>query len=48
MSKFDDVINFAKETNKLTVITRGDKGAVAINKNEIVEVLLKITSILKI
>jgi len=37
VKKFDDVINFAKETNKLTVITRGDKGAVAINKNEIVE-----------
>jgi len=35
--KFDDVINFAKETNKLIVITRGNKGAVAINKSEIVE-----------
>ena len=35
--KFDDVINFAKETNKLIVITRGDEGAIAINKNEIVE-----------
>ena len=35
--KFDDVINFAKEINKLIVITRGDKGAVAINRNEIVE-----------
>ena len=32
-----NVINFAKEINKLIVITRGDKGAVAINKNEIVE-----------
>ena len=37
VNKFDDVINFAKEINKLIVITRGDKGAVAINKNEIVE-----------
>ena len=37
VKKFDDVINFAKEINKLIVITRGDKGAVAINKNEIVE-----------
>ena len=37
VKKFDQVINFAKETNKLIVITRGDKGAVAINKNEIVE-----------
>jgi len=37
VKKFDDVINFAKEINKLIVITRGDIGAVAINKNEIVE-----------
>ncbi len=35
--KFDDVINFAKEINRLIVITRGDKGAIAINKSEIVE-----------
>ena len=35
--KFDEVINFAKEINKLIVITRGDKGAVAINKSEILE-----------
>ena len=35
--KFDEVVNFAKEVNKLIVITRGDKGAVAINKDEIVE-----------
>ena len=33
--KFDEVINFAKEINKLVIITRGEKGAVAINKNEI-------------
>ncbi len=37
VKKFDEVINFAREINKLIVITRGDKGAVAINKNEIVE-----------
>ena len=37
VQKFDDVINFAKEINKLIVITRGDKGAIAINKDEIVE-----------
>ena len=37
VKKFDDVINFAKETNKLIVITRGEKGAIAINKNEIEE-----------
>ena len=35
--KFEDVINFGKEINKFIVITRGDKGAIAINKNEIVE-----------
>jgi len=34
---FEDVINFAKETKKLVVITRGEIGAVAINKDEIVE-----------
>ena len=37
VNKFDEVINFAKEINKLIVITRGEKGAVAINKNEIKE-----------
>jgi fructokinase len=37
VKNFDEVINFAKEINKLIVITRGDKGAIAINKNEIVE-----------
>jgi len=37
VKKFDDVINFAKEVNKLIVITRGAKGAVAINKGEAVE-----------
>lgn len=35
--KFDDVINFARELNNLIVITRGDKGAVAISNNEVVE-----------
>ena len=34
---FEDVINFAKGINKLIVITRGKKGALAINKNEVVE-----------
>ncbi len=37
VKKFDEVINFAKELNKLIVITRGAKGAVAINKKEIVD-----------
>jgi fructokinase len=29
---FDEVINFSKQLNKLIIITRGDKGAVAVNK----------------
>ncbi len=37
VKNFDEVINFAKEVNKLIVITRGEKGAVAINKKEIVD-----------
>ena len=41
VKKFDEVINFAKETNKLIVITRGEKGAITINKNEIVECAAK-------
>ena len=35
--KFDDVINFSKGINKLVVITRGAKGAIAINSNEVME-----------
>ena len=37
VKNFDDVINFSKKINKLIVITRGDKGAIAINTNEVVE-----------
>ena len=37
VKRFDEVINFAKKISKLIVITRGDKGAIAINKNEVVE-----------
>jgi fructokinase len=37
VKNFDEVISFAKEVNNLIVITRGEKGAVAINKKEIVE-----------
>ena len=37
VKRFNDVIDFAKEVKKLIVITRGDKGAIAINKNEVVE-----------
>ena len=34
---FEEVINFAKDVNKLIVITRGEKGALAVNKNKVVE-----------
>jgi len=34
---FNEIIDFAKQLNKLIVITRGEKGSVAINGNEIVE-----------
>ena len=34
---FDEIINFSKKLNKLMVITRGEKGSIAINGNEIVE-----------
>ena len=37
VKKFEDVIDFAKKINRLLVITRGDKGAVAINNNEVAE-----------
>ena len=36
-NKFEDVIEFSKKTKKLIVITRGDKGALAIRNNEVVE-----------
>ena len=34
---FNDVINFSKQLNKLIVITRGDKGSVAVKGQEIFE-----------
>ena len=34
---FDEVVNFSKQLNKLVVITRGEKGAIAINGEEVVE-----------
>ena len=34
---FDEVISFAKELGKLIVITRGEKGSIAIDKDEVVE-----------
>ena len=38
---FDEVVTFAKSINKLIVITRGEKGAIAIKKNEIIEFGIK-------
>ena len=34
---FDEIISFAKQLGKLIVITRGEKGSIAIQKNEVVE-----------
>jgi len=34
---FKEVVNFSKQLNKLLVITRGEKGAVVINGDEIIE-----------
>ena len=36
-SSFDEVINFAKEINKLIVITKGEKGSVSIKGNIVIE-----------
>ncbi len=33
----ENVINFSKKNDKLVVITRGDKGAIAVSKNEVIE-----------
>ena len=34
---FDEVISFSKQLNKLVIITRGEKGAVAVNGDEVIE-----------
>ena len=34
---FDEVISFCQQLGKMIVITRGEKGSIAINKNEIIE-----------
>ena len=38
---FDEVISFSKKLKKLLVITRGEKGAIAINGDEVVECGIK-------
>ena len=40
-NEFSDAISFSKEVKKNIVITRGAKGAIAINKDEIVEIKAK-------
>jgi len=35
--KFEDVMTFGKQLGKLIIITRGEKGSVAINKDQIIE-----------
>ena len=34
---FEEVINFSKQLNKLVVVTRGEKGAISINGEEVLE-----------
>jgi fructokinase len=34
---FDEVVNFSKQLNKLVVVTRGEKGAIVVNNQEIIE-----------
>ena len=38
---FNEVVTFAKEINKTLVITRGEKGAISINRKDVVEVEAK-------
>ena len=38
---FDEVINFSKSVNKLIILTRGEKGSIAINGEEVVECGIK-------
>ena len=37
VKNFDEVISFAKQLGKLIVITRSEKGSIAIQKNEVAE-----------
>ena len=34
---FDEVINFSRSLGKIIILTRGEKGAVAVNKDEVFE-----------
>ena len=37
IKNFDEIIEFCKQLNKLMIVTRGEKGSVAINGDEVVE-----------
>ena len=39
---FNEVVSFGKKLGKLIVITRGEKGSIAINSNEVIECDIKI------
>ncbi len=39
--KFEEVIEFAKKIKKLVIITRGEKGSIAINSEEVTECTAK-------
>jgi sugar/nucleoside kinase (ribokinase family) len=34
---FGDVVNFSKQLNKLVIVTRGEKGAIAVKGDEVIE-----------
>ncbi len=40
-NNFDEVVNFAKEVNKLMIVTRGEKGAVSIKGGSVIETGIK-------
>ena len=40
-NSFDEVINFSKSLGKMIVLTRGEKGAVAVNGREVVDCGIK-------
>ena len=47
VKNFDEVVNYAKEINKLIIITRGEKGSLAINGNQVIESSAKKNLIIK-
>ena len=40
-NNFDEVVNFAKEVNKLIIVTRGEQGAVSIKGSSVTEIGIK-------